>query len=237
MLREICLDIETTGLEPRDGHKIVEIACFELIDKVKTGKYFHSYVNPRRDMPDEAFRIHGISGEFLKDKPIFDLIVDKFLNFIGDDIIVIHNAPFDSKFLNFELNLVQKKPLNMSKVIDSLVLARKKFPGSPNSLDALCKRFNLDLSKRQKHGALIDTELLCDVYIELMGGAQGGFGFENDNTSKREQLKSAENSLHKKVARKDKPIVEARDYSPTIQELEAHQEFIKKNFKESYWNY
>ena len=237
MLREICLDIETTGLEPRDGHKIVEIACFELIDKVKTGKYFHSYVNPRRDMPDEAFRIHGISGEFLKDKPIFDLIVDKFLNFIGDDVIVIHNAPFDSKFLNFELNLVQKKPLNMSKVIDSLVLARKKFPGSPNSLDALCKRFNLDLSKRQKHGALIDTELLCDVYIELMGGAQGGFGFENDNISKREQLKSAENSLHKKVVRKDKPIVEARDYSPTIQELEAHQEFIKKNFKESYWNY
>jgi len=237
MLREICLDIETTGLDPREGHKIVEIACFELLDKVKTGKFFHSFVNPRRDMPEEAFRIHGISSEFLKDKPIFDLIVDKFLNFIGDDIIVIHNAPFDTKFLNYELNLVQKKPLNMSKVVDSLVLARKKFPGSPNSLDALCKRFQLDLSKRQKHGALIDTELLCDVYIELMGGAQGGFGFDNDNIAKKEQPKSQENFLQKKIVKKDKPIIDARDYSPSIQELEAHQEFIKKNFKENYWNY
>lgn len=237
MLREICLDIETTGLDPREGHKIVEIACFELLDKVKTGKFFHSFVNPRRDMPEEAFRIHGISGEFLKDKPIFDLIVDKFLNFIGDDIIVIHNAPFDTKFLNYELNLVQKKPLNMSKVVDSLVLARKKFPGSPNSLDALCKRFDLDLSKRQKHGALIDTELLCDVYIELMGGAQGGFGFDNDNISKKEQAKSPEIFLQKRVIKKDKPIIEARDYSPSVQELEAHQAFIKKNFKENYWNY
>ncbi|MFM6972019.1 MAG: DNA polymerase III subunit epsilon [Alphaproteobacteria bacterium] len=237
MLREICLDIETTGLDPREGHKIVEIACFELLDKVKTGKFFHSFVNPRRDMPEEAFRIHGISSEFLKDKPIFDLIVDKFLNFIGDDIIIIHNAPFDTKFLNYELNLVQKKPLNMSKVVDSLVLARKKFPGSPNSLDALCKRFQLDLSKRQKHGALIDTELLCDVYIELMGGAQGGFGFDNDNIAKKEQPKSQENFLQKKIVKKDKPIIDARDYSPSIQELEAHQEFIKKNFKENYWNY
>ncbi|MFM7702743.1 MAG: DNA polymerase III subunit epsilon [Alphaproteobacteria bacterium] len=237
MLREICLDIETTGLDPREGHKIVEIACFELLDKVKTGKFFHSFVNPRRDMPEEAFRIHGISSEFLKDKPIFDLIVDKFLNFIGDDIIIIHNAPFDTKFLNYELNLVQKKPLNMSKVVDSLVLARKKFPGSPNSLDALCKRFQLDLSKRQKHGALIDTELLCDVYIELMGGAQGGFGFDNDNIAKKEQPKSQDNFLQKKIVKKDKPIIDARDYSPSIQELEAHQEFIKKNFKENYWNY
>ncbi|MFM7557674.1 MAG: DNA polymerase III subunit epsilon, partial [Alphaproteobacteria bacterium] len=233
MLREICLDIETTGLDPREGHKIVEIACFELLDKVKTGKFFHSFVNPRRDMPEEAFRIHGISSEFLKDKPIFDLIVDKFLNFIGDDIIIIHNAPFDTKFLNYELNLVQKKPLNMSKVVDSLVLARKKFPGSPNSLDALCKRFQLDLSKRQKHGALIDTELLCDVYIELMGGAQGGFGFDNDNIAKKEQPKSQDNFLQKKIVKKDKPIIDARDYSPSIQELEAHQEFIKKNFKEN----
>lgn len=237
MLREICLDIETTGLDPREGHKIVEIACFELLDKVKTGKFFHSFVNPRRDMPEEAFRIHGISGEFLKDKPIFDLIVDKFLNFIGDDIIIIHNAPFDTKFLNYELNLVQKKPLNMSKVVDSLVLARKKFPGSPNSLDALCKRFQLDLSKRQKHGAMIDTELLCDVYIELMGGAQGGFGFDSDNIAKKESNKLQPNFLQKKIVKKDKPIIEARDYSPSVQELEAHQAFIKKNFKENYWNY
>jgi len=158
-MREICLDTETTGLDPKDGHKIIEIACFELINKVKTGKVFHSFVNPRRDVPQEAFRIHGISTEFLKDKPTFDLVADKFLDFIGDDILVIHNASFDIKFLNFELNILRKKPLEMSRVVDSLMLARNKFPGGQNSLDALCKRFNLDLSKREKHGALIDTEL------------------------------------------------------------------------------
>jgi DNA polymerase-3 subunit epsilon len=178
-MREICLDTETTGLDPKDGHKIIEIACFELINKVKTGKVFHSFVNPLRDVPHEAFRIHGISTEFLKDKPTFDLIADKFLDFIGDDVLVIHNASFDIKFLNFELNILRKKTLEMSRVVDSLMLARKKFPGGQNSLDALCKRFNLDLSKREKHGAMIDTELLCDVYIELMGGAQEGFGFDN----------------------------------------------------------
>ena len=187
-MREICLDTETTGLDPKDGHKIIEIACFELINKVKTGKVFHSFVNPLRDVPHEAFRIHGISTEFLKDKPTFDLIADKFLDFIGDDILVIHNASFDIKFLNFELNILRKKTLEMSRVVDSLMLARKKFPGGQNSLDALCKRFNLDLSKREKHGAMIDTELLCDVYIELMGGAQEGFGF--DNIKKNDSIKN-----------------------------------------------
>jgi DNA polymerase III subunit epsilon len=232
-MREICLDTETTGLDPKDGHKIIEIACFELINKVKTGKVFHSFVNPRRDVPQEAFRIHGISTEFLKDKPTFDLVADKFLDFIGDDILVIHNASFDIKFLNFELNILRKKTLEMSRVIDSLMLARKKFPGGQNSLDALCKRFNLDLSKREKHGALIDTELLCNVYIELMGGAQEGFGF--DNVKKNEATKN--NQIFELVVPKNnKKIIPARNFDLTSEELREHEEFINRNFKTTFWN-
>ena len=232
-MREICLDTETTGLDPKDGHKIIEIACFELINKVKTGKVFHSFVNPLRDVPHEAFRIHGISTEFLKDKPTFDLIADKFLEFIGDDILVIHNASFDIKFLNFELNFLRKKTLEMSRVVDSLMLARKKFPGGQNSLDALCKRFNLDLSKREKHGAMIDTELLCNVYIELMGGAQEGFGF--DNIKKNEASKNNE-IIDLVVPKNNKKIIADRNFDLTSEELKMHEEFIKINFKTTFWN-
>ena len=232
-MREICLDTETTGLDPKDGHKIIEIACFELINKVKTGKVFHSFVNPRRDVPHEAFRIHGISTEFLKDKPTFDLVADKFLDFIGDDVLVIHNASFDIKFLNFELNILRKKPLEMSRVIDSLMLARKKFPGGQNSLDALCKRFNLDLSKREKHGALIDTELLCNVYIELMGGAQEGFGF--DNIKKNEATKNNQ-IVELVVPKNNKKIIADRNFVVSDAELKEHQDFIKNNFKTTFWN-
>ena len=232
-MREICLDTETTGLDPKDGHKIIEIACFELINKVKTGKVFHSFVNPRRDVPHEAFRIHGIATEFLKDKPTFDLVADKFLDFIGDDVLVIHNASFDIKFLNFELNILRKKPLEMSRVIDSLMLARKKFPGGQNSLDALCKRFNLDLSKREKHGALIDTELLCNVYIELMGGAQEGFGF--DNIKKNEATKNNQ-IVELVVLKNNKKIIADRNFDLTSEELREHEEFIKLNFKTNFWN-
>ncbi len=232
-MREICLDTETTGLDPKDGHKIIEIACFELINKVKTGKVFHSFVNPLRDVPLEAFRIHGISTEFLKDKPTFDLIADKFLDFIGDDILVIHNASFDIKFLNFELNILRKKTLEMSRVVDSLMLARKKFPGGQNSLDALCKRFNLDLSKREKHGAMIDTELLCDVYIELMGGAQEGFGF--DNLKKNDSIKNNQ-IIDLAVLKNNKKIIPARNFVVSDAELKEHQEFIEKNFKTTFWN-
>lgn len=232
-MREICLDTETTGLDPKDGHKIIEIACFELINKVKTGKVFHSFVNPLRDVPHEAFRIHGISTEFLKDKPTFDLIADKFLDFIGDDVLVIHNASFDIKFLNFELNFLRKKTLEMTRVVDSLMLARKKFPGGQNSLDALCKRFNLDLSKREKHGAMIDTELLCDVYIELMGGAQEGFGF--DNIKKNEASKNNE-IIDLVVPKNNKKIIADRNFVVSDAELKEHQEFIEKNFKTTFWN-
>jgi DNA polymerase-3 subunit epsilon len=240
VMREICLDIETTGLDPLAGHKIIEIACFELVNKVKTGQVFHTYVNPRRDVPQEAFRIHGISSEFLQDKPIFNHIAQKFLDFIEGGTLVIHNAGFDTKFLNHELRALGLPTLNMEKVVDSLAIARKKFPGAPASLDALCKRFNVDLSKRTKHGALTDTELLCDVYVELMGGAQGGFGFEIAKKSAAmvekiavEMEKNAEN-LAANPIRKNLP---KRDFPVSASDLEKHKEFILKNFKNPIWEF
>ena len=229
-MRELCLDIETTGLDPRSGHRIVEIAVIELVNKVRTGNFFHSYVNPRRDMPREAFNIHGISSEFLRDKPIFDHIANKFLDFIKDAKIVIHNAAFDSKFLNYELKILGLPGLEMSNVIDSLTIARSKFPGSPASLDALCRRFNIDLTKRIKHGALLDTELLCEVYIELMGGAQIGFGF---GATKKEAAKiTAETEVAE-----SKNILPKRDFPASEDDLKLHQEFVTKHIKGSSWGY
>ena len=232
-MREICLDTETTGLDPKNGDRVVEIACVEIINKVRTGKFFHTYINPRRDMPDEAFRIHGISTEFLKDKPIFNHIASDFLEFIKDSKIVIHNAAFDLKFLNHELSVLGLEPLNKDNVIDSLLIARKKFPGSPNSLDALCKRFNVDLSKREKHGALLDTELLVDVYVELMGGAQGGLSFVEHKDEEKFEIANEEiftvNKLQKSLPK--------RNFDVSAEDLQRHQEFIKKNFKSNFWGY
>ncbi len=230
-MRELCLDIETTGLDPRTGDKIVEIAVVELINKVKTGNHFHSYVNPRREMPEEAFRIHGISTEFLQDKPIFDHIARKFLDFIKDDKIIIHNAAFDTKFINHELRIIGLPGLNMSNVIDSLTIARNKFPGAPASLDALCKRFGIDLSKRTKHGALLDTELLCDVYVELMGGAQTGLSFGSSSKKEESSMKMAQEAVRKI----DRPILPKRDFPVSDADLEAHKQFITKNFKNNLW--
>lgn len=235
-MREICLDTETTGLDPKDGHRVIEIACFELINKVKTGKFFHSYINPRRNVPEEAFRVHGISTEFLKDKPLFNHVVDKFLDFIKDDQLVIHNASFDLKFINYELSLSGKKSIN-NKVADSLLIARSKFPGAQNSLDALCKRFGMDLSKRTKHGAFIDTDLLCDVYIELMGGAQAGFNFDNKNIVSKKDQKILNNSVDDNYQKNTKNLVESRKYKVCEQDLKLHQEFILKNFKSNLWGY
>ncbi len=245
-MREICLDIETTGLNPQEGHRIVEIACVELFNKIKTGQTFHTYVNPRRDMPMEAYAIHGISSEFLQDKPIFDHIASKFLDFIKDTPIIIHNAPFDTKFLNFELKSLGMKTLNMSLVIDTLVMARAKFPGSPNSLDALCKRFNISLNKRDKHGALVDTDLLADVYIEMTGGIQRGFGFDAEvattasssvkaDVAKKNIDVSVQN-LSENIVKNTKPVIAARPYVVSEEELELHRDFIAKNIKNSLWN-
>ncbi len=233
-MREICLDTETTGLDPREGHKIIEIGCVELVNKVRTGNFFHAYINPRREVPIEAFRVHGISTEFLQDKPVFSHIAYKFLDFIRGATLVIHNAAFDMKFLNFELQMIDIDPLKNDNVVDSLKIARNKFPGAPSSLDALCKRFGIDLSKRTKHGALLDAELLADIYIELMGGAQSGLAFENSDKSTIAE-KNQENAKISQMIKKN--IIAPRDFSLSSQELEAHQQFILKNFKSNLWGY
>jgi len=170
--RELVLDTETTGFSPETGDKIVEIGVVELINHIPTGNYFHKYLNPQRSMPDSAFKVHGLSYDFLKNKPLFSDIADEFLNFIKSDQIIIHNAPFDLSFLNNELFIIGKEGIPTLQVIDSLVLAREKFPGSPASLDALCRRFSIDNSNRELHGALLDSYILAEVYLELIGGRQ-----------------------------------------------------------------
>ena len=171
-MREIVLDTETTGFEPSEGHRLVEIGCVELQDRFPTGRTFHVYVNPERDMPQDAFKVHGLSIDFLKDKPLFAEVADDFITFVGDAQLVIHNAQFDTKFLNFELGRLGHQPLPADRIVDTLQLARRKHPGGPNSLDALCDRYGLDRSRRVKHGALLDAEILAEVYSELLGGKQ-----------------------------------------------------------------
>ena len=170
--RELVLDTETTGFSSETGDKIVEIGVVELINHIPTSNYFHKYLNPQRSMPDSAFKVHGLSYDFLKDKPLFSDIADEFLNFIKNDPIIIHNAPFDLSFLNNELFIIGKESISTLQVIDSLVMAREKFPGSPASLDALCRRFSIDNSNRELHGALLDSYILAEVYLELIGGRQ-----------------------------------------------------------------
>jgi DNA polymerase-3 subunit epsilon len=172
MLRELVLDTETTGLDPNDGHRIVEVACLELINHLPSGRHFHKYVNPDRDMPTEAFNVHGLSEEFLKDHSSFADIAEEFLTFIGAEKLVIHNAGFDLKFLNAELRFAGQPSIDHGRAIDTLSMARRAFPGAQASLDALCRRFGIDNSARTKHGALLDAELLAEIYLELVGGRQ-----------------------------------------------------------------
>jgi DNA polymerase-3 subunit epsilon len=178
MLREVILDTETTGLDPARGDRIVEIGAVELLNHLPTGQTFHVYVNPERDMPKEAEAVHGLSAAFLADKPIFASIAQEFLAFIGDATLVIHNASFDVAFLNAEFGFLRIPPLLPERIVDTLHIARQKHPGSPNSLDALCRRYGIDNSKRTKHGALLDSELLAEVYLELIGGRQTVFTLE-----------------------------------------------------------
>ncbi len=175
-MREIALDTETTGLNPDEGDRIVEIGAVEMINHVPTGQVYHQYINPERPMPAEAQAVHGLSDEFLADKPLFAHVADDFLAFVGDAALVIHNAVFDMRFINAELTRIGHEPLPMSRAIDTLEVARRRFPGAQNSLDALCRRFSVDNSGRDLHGALLDAELLAKVYLELMGGRQPGFG-------------------------------------------------------------
>lgn len=171
-MREIVLDTETTGFEPSEGHRIVEIGAVELFNHLPTGKTYHQYINPQRAMPKEAFDVHGLGDDFLKDKPLFQAVGQAFLDFVADAQLVIHNAAFDMKFLNFELQRAGLPTLPNSRATDTLMIARQKFPGSPASLDALCRRFGVDNSAREKHGALLDSEILAEVYLELIGGRQ-----------------------------------------------------------------
>ena len=172
MTRELVLDTETTGLEPNTGDRIVEIGAVELINQMPTGRTYHQYINPERDMPQGAFDVHGLSSEFLSDKPVFKAIAREFVEFVGSDKMVIHNASFDMKFLNAELKWVGLPILPLDQAIDTLDMARRKYPGAQNSLDALCRRFGIDNSMREKHGALLDSEILAEVYLELLGGRQ-----------------------------------------------------------------
>jgi len=218
-VRELVMDTETTGLEPGE-HRIVEIGVVELINHVPSGRTYHQYINPRRSMPSEAEAIHGISEEFLADKPVFDDVAQDFIDFIGQGTLVIHNAKFDVKFLNFELGRVDKAAIQMSRVIDTLDMARKRYPGAQNSLDALCRRFRIDSAKRVKHGALLDSELLADVYIELIGGRQGGFSLD---VAKKADAYSAKTGGGKPAKSRQKP----RPVLLSEAEKAAHTAFIE----------
>lgn len=219
-MNEVFLDTETTGLSFKEGHKIVEIACIETEDLLPTGKVFHRLINPNRSMPNEAFKIHGFSEEFLKDKETFDKIVDEFLAFINEKKIIIHNASFDLSFLNGELGLLNKDKINTKFIVDSLEVARNKFPGTSNSLDALCKRFNIDLSRRTKHNALLDCELLREVYINLLDAKEPKFNLSNDSIEKN--------------------INKIKDYNKTIiqiseNEIKKHKDFLKTELKKNFY--
>jgi len=219
-MNEVFLDTETTGLSFRDGHKVVEIACIETKDLITTGKVFHKLINPKRSVPEEAFKIHGFSQEFLSDKETFNQVADEFLNFIRDKKIIIHNASFDLGFLDGELGLIKKEQINKKLVVDSLEVARNKFPGTSNSLDALCKRFNIDLSRRKKHNALLDCELLREVYINLLDVKEPKFNLANSITEMN--------------------IKKAKDYNKTVVkisevEIKKHKDFLKSELKKNFY--
>ena len=227
-MREIVLDTETTGFEPNDGDRIVEIGAVELFNHIPTGKTFHQYINPERNMPEGAFSVHGLSEEFLSDKPVFKLIAQDFLEFIGDAKLVIHNASFDMKFINAELGWVKHDSLPLSRAIDTLAIARRKFPGSPASLDALCRRFSINYSARTLHGALLDSEILAEVYLELLGGRQPDLVLKT--TSEKQTDGSDEVAW--------RPPVRANSLPDRLTEKEkdAHKVFVEALGTGSVWN-
>jgi DNA polymerase-3 subunit epsilon len=223
MTIEIVLDTETTGMDPFDGHRLVEIGCVELKNHLPTGRTFQIYINPERDIPSDATAVHGITNDFVADKPTFSQIYTDFVDFIGDAKLIIHNAEFDMKFLNWELKNVGHQGLKWSRIIDTLAIARKKFPGSPANLDALCRRFEIDNSGRTYHGALLDSELLAEVYLELIGGRQHGMGLGGE-----ENRSSQSTGASLKKRNKDRPVREARPHTAAAEELAAHVEMLEK---------
>ena len=222
-MREIVLDTETTGLDPAAGHRIVEIGCIELMNHIATGKSYHTYINPDRDMPTAAFEIHGLSGEFLAQHPTFDLIAERFLAFIGDAPLVIHNAEFDMRFLNAELGRLGWPMLPMTRTVDTVRLARAKYPGAQASLDALCRRFGIDNSARSKHGALLDAELLAEVYLELSGGRQPGLELASAALAAVEQGRTI-------------AVRAPRPHAASAEERAAHTAFIARALKDPIWS-
>ena len=221
-MKEIVLDTETTGLSVKDGHRIVEIGCIELEDLIPTKSIFHCYLNPERKVSEKAFEVHGYSDEFLSDKKKFKEIANDFLDFIGDKKIIIHNAEFDIGHLNNELSLAGKDKINNSNVVDTLELARNKFPGSGISLDALCKRFRIDNSRRKKHTALIDCELLSKVYINLIDQKEPTLNLSNDSSLKQ-NLNESNTNYYKKIV------------LPSAEEIKNHEKFLKKNLKKNFF--
>jgi len=229
MLREIVLDTETTGLSPNNGDRIVEIGCVELINHIPSGKNYHCYLNPERDMPKEAFNVHGLSEEFLSDKPLFLAQVEEFLEFIQDSTLIIHNAPFDLGFLNAELKKTNKEKIS-NQIIDTVQLARKVHPGARVSLDALCKHYDIDNSRRELHGALLDSEILSEVYLELIGGRQVGLALgireKNGGANSQNPLQS-----QSKAKPRETPL------EPAINEIEkkAHAKLLEQLGKNAVW--
>ena len=220
-MSEIFLDIETTGLSFKEGHKIVEIACIETNELIPTKKIFHKIINPERNVPEEAFKIHGFSTEFLKQKPKFHQVADELLNFINDNDLIIHNAPFDLPFINHQLKLIKKNTITKNKIIDTLELARSKYPGTSNSLDALCRRFNVDLSRRVKHNAVLDCDLLREVYIHLLDAKEPKLSFNVETEKKTSQ--NVVLNYSKKVIK------------PSEEELKNHNLFLKTELKKNYF--
>ena len=223
---EVILDTETTGLSTTENHRIVEIGCIELNNQIATNKVFHEYLNPEREISEEAFKIHGYSNEFLSDKKKFSEIYENFLEFIKNKKIIIHNASFDLSFLNYELKLINQKTIDAKNIVDTLEIARQKFPGSQNSLDALCKRFNIDNSKREKHNALMDCHLLKEVYINLLDQKRPKLNLENS-----EIMESKYNEKFIRNGNKEKRVIK-----PSQEELQLHKKFLKSDLQKNFYN-
>ena len=226
-MREIILDTETTGLDPKRGDRLIEIGCIEIFNRIPTGAEYHCFINPEREVPVEAQNVHGLSTDFLKNKPLFAKVAKTFLDFIGDDTLVIHNAQFDIGFLNFELERVGLKPIAMDRVVDTLAIARRKHPAGPNNLDALCKRYGIDTSKRTKHGALVDSLLLAEVYIELLGERQAALGLQG----RGDVAKGATRAGSAKSRQREQAL------APRVsaQEIAAHRAYIEKLGAKAIW--
>ncbi|MCA3693403.1 DNA polymerase III subunit epsilon [Aquidulcibacter sp.] len=237
-MREIVFDTETTGTDPERGDRIVEIGCVELIDLVPTGATFHRYINPERDVPAEVVRVHGLTNEFLADKPVFGAseVVEELLAFIGDAPLVAHNAEFDRRFLNAELGRLGLPLIPKERCVDTLVIARKKYPGAPASLDALCRRLNIDLTARDKHGALLDSQLLAAVYLELKGGRERRLDFLDPVEATQAPNQTTQGILETKAGQPRRERAQALEPLSTLEEIEAHRAFVATLGKEPAWH-